>query len=480
MPVSQAQLEAFVAKYPVSEPVQPTPELGPDAGSFTTEMLGDRLQAWADAHPDFTFSEGRTSRGSGFYIRCPGDLDGWPDGAIHSDKVGKHTGAAAVWVENGWPRFRCGHSHCDEGAATGKKTWKNLQEYFDPERALHSVKGKPTVGGSVIQQTPQQTEKTNAIVAETKTASWFFNADEFLKEKLPPRRVLVRDNNGTALLYEKSINQIFAFRGQGKTMFTHGLAALVANGGEFLRYKSEGKFNVLIADGELPAIQLQERIQKLIGPCENRLMLMSPERMPGLTFPSLSDPAWQAEFMVRVDELKPDVIVFDTLTACFRFDTNDPDIWLQVNQFFIALRIKGYCVIVVHHAGKSGTQRGRTDGDDNLDLSIKLEGAKGSSAGDGIDIIVSYEKVRAGGRLPDFRATFSDETGKWEVGVDEDENDIVKMLLAGDSVRSVGATLDIPKSKIWRVKKQAEKAGIHFPPPKRRKKVSQEDEELGQ
>ena len=44
-----------------------------------------------------------------------------------------------VYVENGWPRFSCRHNHCGEGAAHGKKTWKDLQNFYDPERRLHRV-----------------------------------------------------------------------------------------------------------------------------------------------------------------------------------------------------------------------------------------------------------------------------------------------------------------------------------------------------
>lgn len=311
---------------------------------------------------------------------------------------------------------------------------------------------------------------------ELATSDWFFDAYHFLKEKLPPRRVLASDNNGTAMFYEKSLNQIFAYRGLGKTMFTHGLVGILVHGGEFLRYKSDGGFKVLIADGELPDIQLQQRLQKLVAPPEGKLWLMCPERMPNHTFPSLSEQAWQTEFLTRAEQLKPDVIVFDTLTACFRFDTNDPDVWLQVNQFFISLRIRGYCVIIVHHAGKSGTQRGRTDGDDNLDLSIKLEAVKGSSPGEGLEVVVSYEKVRAGGNLPGFQAAYREDAKTWEVVEDEDGNEIFKMLMKGKSIRSIATALDVDKSKVWRVKKSAEKKGVKFPDVKESKRVSQEDE----
>ena len=294
------------------------------------------------------------------------------------------------------------------------------------------------------------------------TGDWFFSADDFLQEKLPLRSVLVRDDNGTPVLYASSLNQIFARAGQGKTMLVHGLINCLIHGGEFLRYRSDGDYRVLVADGELPGAQLQERIQQLIGPSSGRLMLMSPERMPSHTFPKLSDPNWQEEFSKRVDALKPDVIVFDTLTACFRFDTNDADSWMQVNQFFISLRLKGYCVIIVHHAGKSGSQRGRTDGDDNLDLSIKLDRPKGWAPGDGLDTVVTYEKVRAGGRLPDFQARYNNSTGKWEMSVSQDECEAFKMLVAGKSVRAIAAALDMDKNKVWRIKKQAQENGHQF------------------
>lgn len=148
MTVSEAQLLAFIEKYPVTEPLQPTQVLGDDPGSFTLEILETRLQAWADANPEFTFDPGRTSKGPGFYLRCPGDIEGgWPDGAVHGDIIGHPNGSMAVWVENGFPRFSCRHAHCGEGAAQGKKTWKHLQEYFDPSRALHSLKGNVTIGG---------------------------------------------------------------------------------------------------------------------------------------------------------------------------------------------------------------------------------------------------------------------------------------------------------------------------------------------
>ncbi|MGA2632304.1 MAG: hypothetical protein ABSG54_19080, partial [Terriglobia bacterium] len=86
----------------------------------------------------FTFED--CDRRDGFRIWCPGNFpDGWPDGEAHGDVYGSLNDSTIVWVEDGWPRFSCRHAHCGEGAEHGKKTWLDLQNYYDPERKLHSI-----------------------------------------------------------------------------------------------------------------------------------------------------------------------------------------------------------------------------------------------------------------------------------------------------------------------------------------------------
>jgi len=80
------------------------------------------------------------------------------------------------------------------------------------------------------------------------------------------------------------------------------------------------------------------------------LKVLTPEKSQN--FPNLSEAVGQRALLRCAEDFGANVIVFDTLTRCFRFDTNDVDAWLTVNDFLITLRSKGYCVIVVHHAGK--------------------------------------------------------------------------------------------------------------------------------
>ena len=191
---------------------------------------------------------------------------------------------------------------------------------------------------------------------------------------------------------------------------------MLTQGGEFLRFRSEGGFRTVLVDGELPAVQLQERLREFSGTPKGLLKILSPELMPNpKAFPVLSDPVQQAAFIKQIEAFSPRVLIFDTLTRIFKFDTNDPDAWIVVNDFLLDLRFRGYCVILIHHAGKNGTQRGRTDGDDNLDMTVQLEPRYGWQPGDGLQFKWRYEKVRHGGHLPEFEAEYQAETRSWQV-----------------------------------------------------------------
>ena|SRR3989454_4694072 len=247
-----------------------------------------------------------------------------------------------------------------------------------------------------------------------------------------PRATYLSDKEtGATVLYEASLNQLFATRGLGKSIVTNALLKCLIGGKDFLRLKSAGGLNVLLVDAELPPIQLQERLKEFGD--MGQLKILSPYLMPDpKAFPNLSQAEGQQRFTERIAGLDAQVIIFDTLTRCFRFDTNDPDAWLRVNDFLTDLRAQGYCVLLVHHEGKNGTQRGRTDGDDNLDVSIQLEKPYGWQPGDGLAFKWKYSKVRHGGHLPDFEASYEAEGG-WRLVEDGRLPEVMKLHAAGKS-----------------------------------------------
>lgn len=280
-------------------------------------------------------------------------------------------------------------------------------------------------------------------------------SSEFLEWKIPPRESLLVDRaTGSTLFYASSINQVFAFRGLGKSVVGNVLTQALINGAEWLSFKAPKPRRVLLVDGELPAAQLQERLREFTGASEN-LHLISPEWMED--FPNLSEKSGQRKFLGLISRFHPDVIIFDTLTRCFRFDTNDPDAWLVVNDFLIELRSRGHCVIVIHHAGKNGTQRGRTDGDDNLDVAIKLEPPYGWQPGDGLAFKWTYEKVRHGGSLREFEAEYLP-SRQWQVRDDTRVAEALEMHKAGKTQRSIAMALDLGLGTVNRMLRKAQLA----------------------
>jgi hypothetical protein len=289
-------------------------------------------------------------------------------------------------------------------------------------------------------------------------AEWFQPVEDFIVEPIPSKKVFISDKSGNPVFTSASINQIFAFRGYGKSLFMLGVLDLMIHGGEMLGYKSDGGLKVLLCDGELPPQDLQKRLKQFVGDSHEQMKLMSTHNLPNHMFPALSDLDFQSEFLNRITKDQPDVIVFDTLTACFKFDTNDTDEWLVINQFLVELRQRGICVIITHHAGKNGTQRGRTDGDDNLDLVIKLDAPSGHTAGMGLHFVLSYEKVRADSRLSGFEVVYDD--GAWEIVTTGDFESTVAALNDGKSYKWFETQLGISSKKIAAYKKKAEALGL--------------------
>jgi putative DNA primase/helicase len=51
---------------------------------------------------------------------------------------------------------------------------------------------------------------------------------------------------------------------------------------------------------------------------------------------------------------------------------NDSDAWSPIQQWLLQLRRRGLAVLIVHHAGKTGGQRGTSRREDVLDSSFCL------------------------------------------------------------------------------------------------------------
>lgn len=107
-----------------------------EPGPWDVDMLRERLTAWKKYIPGFDFRDYRatSTRPHAFAVPCPG-VSGWPDGNQHSESGDLLSPVSMTWIENGLPVFHCFHAHC----TSPKKTWKDFQKFYDPNRLWHTV-----------------------------------------------------------------------------------------------------------------------------------------------------------------------------------------------------------------------------------------------------------------------------------------------------------------------------------------------------
>jgi archaellum biogenesis ATPase FlaH len=297
---------------------------------------------------------------------------------------------------------------------------------------------------------------TPAVIPDELSGAWFKNVDDFLAEKWPEREALI-SQDGVPLILRKSINEVYSPRGTGKSLFATALIELTLNGGELMRFTSKGGYRVALIDAELPGEDLQARLSssKNTG---DRFKLFSPEFTQG-KFPRLLDPVYQEKLIEQLDAFRPDLVVFDSLTACFRADTNDPTQNNTINDFLLRLRFAGYCVIFMHHAGKNGSQRGRTDIEDHADLVIKLSRLPDAEIGE-FRVKLEFEKKRSKGVVRGFcfehrEVGVAGTAGFHEIS-DSNEQDVALMLMAGKSRRTIQGQLSVSPNTISRIKRDME------------------------
>ncbi len=216
---------------------------------------------------------------------------------------------------------------------------------------------------------------------------------EFKTAEFPVREPLVRlDGHDTVIFFDRSLNQIFAWRGTGKTMVALALAGAIATGGKFLNLRATRKSRVLYAEGESPNAQLQERVRLLIGPTDPGFFRFITLDSQSNGIPSLSTATGRQALEEALGDAE--VLVLDSISTLAWIPTNDEEEWLELLSWFARLRSRGLCVIFLHHAGKSGLQRGHSRSEDMLDVSIKLSKSPEDDELDWLKLKLEYDKFR--------------------------------------------------------------------------------------
>lgn len=289
---------------------------------------------------------------------------------------------------------------------------------------------------------------------------------DFMSIEFPPRENLL-----APWLPVQGLAMVYAPRGIGKTHFSLGVAYAVSSAGEFLGWQATRPASVLFIDGEMPAVTLQKRIA-LINLSSQKdpaapFKIITPDLQDPLTgMIDLSRPADQRELEPALDGV--DLIVIDNLsTLCRSGKESEGEGWLPVQSWVLRQRAAGRSVLLVHHSGKNGEQRGTSRREDVLDTVIALRRPADYTPDKGANFEVHFEKARGifGDETKPFEAQLNiNPSGlqEWTIkNLDKSTAEKVAALLdEGLTQMEIAEMLKLTKGAVSKARKRAGDLGL--------------------
>jgi len=218
---------------------------------------------------------------------------------------------------------------------------------------------------------------------------------ELLEKPLPSREFII-----DPWLHQQGIAMVYAWRGIGKTWIALNLAYMIASGGEFLNWSATEPRKVLYLDGEMPASVMQERLASIVRANKDGATIKSDDYFQLLTndlqetgIPYLDTPEGQERMKHLIE--KADVIFVDNVSTLTSQPENESQGWQNMQHWLLQQRRNGKTIILIHHAGKGGAQRGTSKREDILDVVIKLQRSKDYIPEDGACFELHFEKSRS-------------------------------------------------------------------------------------
>jgi putative DNA primase/helicase len=283
---------------------------------------------------------------------------------------------------------------------------------------------------------------------------------DFLALDIPPIEMLM-----APWLPSKGLAQIYANRGIGKTLIALAFAVAIATGTGILGdWQAPIARPVLYVDSEMPGRTMQERLRlaqagamTIAAPGYFRMLCgdITPGGLPDLS---------TAEGRAALDAVIGDamVVFLDNLSTLLRgARENERDDWLPFQDWLLEQRRRGRSIVMLHHAGKGGAQRGTSSREDVLDTVIRLHRQEGYTPDQGARFIVEFDKARGiwGNAALPFVTQYEEYNGAamWSriaLG-DEALEQVAQYTRKGKSTRDIERELGISKSRAGRLREKA-------------------------
>ena len=286
-----------------------------------------------------------------------------------------------------------------------------------------------------------------------------------------PRRDAILDG----LIVEESITTINGFRGHGKSWLALAIANEVSWGGHVAMWKANGARNVMYIDGEMAIDLMQTRNQLLnIGrniqerPAQIFWYSDAYGYLIGLNRANILDEKWRKVILDQIHHLDIGLLILDNLSSLAPgIDENEKLDFDPVNQWLIEVRFHGVSIVILHHMGKGGQQRGTSAHEDNINTSLLLTQPQGYKPEMGCSFRIETSKDREFivKGLPAKFQLVGDATKGERLSIDVAPESNIELVLSAIranpdlTVHEAVEELKVSASTFWRAKKQLREEG---------------------
>lgn len=286
---------------------------------------------------------------------------------------------------------------------------------------------------------------------------------KFMELVFPERELLLEP-----WLPRPGLAMVYAPKGEGKTWFALAVAKAVARGDDLLGWRCPSRARVLYVEGELPGQSVQDRLKRFRPSPRGSFHILCRDSylLRRETMPDLGDYEGRLELDRIIDQCCPDVIILDTISTLVRSGVeNDAESWAPIQAWLLSHRWRGRTVIVMHHSGKSGQQRGTSKREDVMDTIIKLKKEPEACTETESVFDLTFEKSRDfyGKAAEQLRLRFSTEDG-WATWRSEPLRDVQadrvkEMMRAGVKQKDIARELKVSPGRISQIVKEIRERG---------------------
>ena len=270
------------------------------------------------------------------------------------------------------------------------------------------------------------------------------------------------------IIPEASITMVAGQKGCGKTMFCMSIVDAITKGENFLIWENRaGPIKCLYFDGEMHQNELRDRLNQMDTNSSFNLFSVSGNHAEANPFSGdLTNINYRDTIThcLLTDEIK--LLVLDNVASLAPgANENIKSDWDPINQWLLSLRHQGITVILVHHLGKGGQQRGTSAREDNVDNIIYLKKPSGYTADMGARFNLIFDKFRGkvetgDGELIKNREMWYKENADGVYGwvecdaiLENSKKIAVDLVESGLSLKKIGEKHGMSQSTITRRKK---------------------------